>query len=158
MDAASRRTGFVAHRAGVRRRDPEAVAAAVASGRSYQAFLSRAEKQAETAERERLLIQPPPLHGSASWASAADLGRFLKERDHFDNPSSIVLAAFLEDGARQPAGFVHWDGESHLLTVAPTRAGKSVTTIIPNLLHYRGSVVVLDPQGRTPDRAIDRLW
>lgn len=121
----------------------EAVAAAITSGRSYQATLDRDE----TAERERLLIQPPPLHGSATWPDAADLGRFFKGRDHFDSPSSILLGTFQEGGARKPARFVHWDGEGHLLTVATTRATKSVTTIIPNLLRYRGSVVVLDPRG-----------
>lgn len=126
----------------------EAVAAAIASGCSYQAILERASKRkAETAERERLLVEPPPLHGSAAWATAKDLPRFLRGRGHFDHPSSILLGTLLEEGASDPAGFVHWDGDDHLLTLAPTRAGKSVTTIIPNLLRYRGSVVVLDPKG-----------
>ena len=34
----------------------------------------------------------------------------------------------------------------HILTVAGSRAGKSVTLIV-NLLHYRGSVLALDPKG-----------
>ena len=38
-------------------------------------------------------------------------------------------------------------GEGHLLTVAPTGTGKGRTAIIPNLLHYHGSVVVIDPKG-----------
>ncbi|NJO99220.1 MAG: type IV secretory system conjugative DNA transfer family protein [Pleurocapsa sp. CRU_1_2] len=38
-------------------------------------------------------------------------------------------------------------GEGHLLTVAPTGSGKGRTAIIPNLLHYKGSVVVIDPKG-----------
>lgn len=42
--------------------------------------------------------------------------------------------------------FVHWDDAGHLLTVAPTRSGKAVTTLIPNLLRYKGSVVVIDPK------------
>lgn len=121
----------------------EAVAAAITSGHSYQTILDRAE----TAECERLLIQPPPLHGSVTLPDAADLGRFLKGRDHFDSPSSILLGTLQEGGARKPARFVHWDGEGRLLTVAPTRARKSVPTIIPNLLRYRGSVVVLDLKG-----------
>ena len=41
----------------------------------------------------------------------------------------------------------NWAGESHLLTVAPTRTGKATMQIIPNLLHYKGSAVVLDPKG-----------
>jgi type IV secretion system protein VirD4 len=126
----------------------EAVAVAIVSGRNPKPILERAERRkAECAEREKLLANPPPLHGSAAWASANDLSRFLKDRDGFDTPSSVLLGTFLEDGAQDPAGFVHWDGDGHLLTLAPTRAGKSVTTIIPNLLRYQGSAVVLDPKG-----------
>lgn len=38
-------------------------------------------------------------------------------------------------------------GEKHLVTVAPTRSGKGVGSIIPNLLHYPNSVIVVDPKG-----------
>jgi len=126
----------------------EAVAAAIISGRNPKPILERAERRkAEQAERERLLSNPPPLHGSANWATPNDLARFLKGRDGFDTPSSILLGTLLSDGEQDPAGFVHWDGDGHLLTLAPTRSGKSVTTIIPNLLRYRGSAIVLDPKG-----------
>ena len=39
------------------------------------------------------------------------------------------------------------DGGKHMLTVAPTRAGKGTTVIIPNLLLWEGSAVVVDPKG-----------
>lgn len=42
---------------------------------------------------------------------------------------------------------LHYTGERHLLTVAPTRAGKGVSTIIPNLLSYQGSCIIIDPKG-----------
>lgn len=42
---------------------------------------------------------------------------------------------------------LHYAGDRHLLTVAPTRAGKGVSTIIPNLLTYEGSALVIDPKG-----------
>jgi Type IV secretory system Conjugative DNA transfer len=38
-------------------------------------------------------------------------------------------------------------GEGHLLTVAPTGAGKSMGCVIPALTSVHGSVVVLDPKG-----------
>jgi type IV secretion system protein VirD4 len=41
--------------------------------------------------------------------------------------------------------------DSHLMTVAPTGAGKGRDVIIPNLLTYDGSVVVLDPKGENYD-------
>jgi len=42
---------------------------------------------------------------------------------------------------------VHVDGESHLVTIAPTGKGKGRSVIIPTLLRYPGAVVVLDPKG-----------
>lgn len=39
------------------------------------------------------------------------------------------------------------DDRRHIVTVAGTQAGKSSTVLIPNLLRYPGSVLVLDPKG-----------
>jgi type IV secretion system protein VirD4 len=39
------------------------------------------------------------------------------------------------------------EGSGHLMTVAPTRAGKGTGQIIPNLLRWTGSVVVVDVKG-----------
>lgn len=44
-------------------------------------------------------------------------------------------------------GTVAYKGDSHLMTVAPTGSGKGRSVIIPNLLHYKGSVIVVDPKG-----------
>lgn len=41
---------------------------------------------------------------------------------------------------------LHYTGERHLLTVAPTRAGKGVSMIIPNLLTHLGSAIIIDPK------------
>lgn len=38
-------------------------------------------------------------------------------------------------------------GAGHLLTIAPTRSGKGISAIIPNLLTYKGSMLVLDIKG-----------
>ncbi|WP_394403130.1 type IV secretory system conjugative DNA transfer family protein [Sulfitobacter sp. 1A15299] len=40
-----------------------------------------------------------------------------------------------------------YDGPAHLITLAPTRAGKGVGTVIPNLLAAERSVLVIDPKG-----------
>ncbi|APZ55352.1 type IV secretory system conjugative DNA transfer family protein [Salipiger abyssi] len=42
---------------------------------------------------------------------------------------------------------LRYAGQRHLLTCAPTRAGKGVSAIIPNLLTYDGSMLVIDPKG-----------
>ena len=126
----------------------DAVEAAVRSGRDPGPIIERAVRDlAAREERERQLADPPPLYGSARWPTATDLSRYLRGREAFEDPRSILLGAFSDEGHTKPAGFVHWDGDGHLLTIAPTRSGKGLTTIIPNLLRYRGSCVVLDPKG-----------
>jgi type IV secretion system protein VirD4 len=47
-------------------------------------------------------------------------------------------------GSSQP---LNYGGDSHLLTVAPTGAGKGRGVIIPNLLTYNGPVITIDPKG-----------
>ena len=39
------------------------------------------------------------------------------------------------------------NGAAHLLTVAPSGAGKGTSVVIPNLLHYSGSAFITDPKG-----------
>lgn len=70
---------------------------------------------------------------------------------------SLLLGAHRE--SRQSLGFhaksAHrtetraalYDGDAHLCTVAPTRSGKGIGVIAPNLMTYRGPVVVFDPKG-----------
>lgn len=43
--------------------------------------------------------------------------------------------------------FISTDEKGHYLTIAGSRAGKGVSAIIPNLLCYRGSMLVVDPKG-----------
>jgi len=42
---------------------------------------------------------------------------------------------------------IGYKGDGHLVTFAPTGAGKGAGVIIPNLLHYSGSMIVVDPKG-----------
>ncbi|AOF95366.1 type IV secretory system Conjugative DNA transfer family protein (plasmid) [Sphingobium sp. RAC03] len=82
----------------------------------------------------------PPLHGAA---------RFAKEREirqaGFRAGKGIVLGMrgrkFLIFGARK---FLTFGGSEHVIVEAPTRSGKGVGIVIPNLLSWQDSVVVLD--------------
>lgn len=56
----------------------------------------------------------------------------------------LAFSAFF---GRADRGLIRVKDYVHLLTVAPAGAGKSVATIIPNLLSHPGSVVILDPKG-----------
>ena len=43
---------------------------------------------------------------------------------------------------------MRYKGNRHLVTVAPSRSGKGATSIIPALLEYPGSALVIDPKGQ----------
>lgn len=60
------------------------------------------------------------------------------------HPNAKEQAELEAQGIRLP---LHYTGERHLLTVAPTRAGKGVSVIIPNLKTYSGSALAIDPKG-----------
>jgi len=73
-----------------------------------------------------------PLHGAARWARESELAAAGLRSDH-----GILL------GRRGGRPLV-FGGEEHVLLCAPTRTGKGVGVVIPNLLSWPGSVVVLD--------------
>ncbi len=60
----------------------------------------------------------------------------------------IGFTAQYEEGAGSKflESIVH-SGEGHLITIAPTGAGKGVGCVVPALLRYPGPVVVIDPKG-----------
>jgi type IV secretion system protein VirD4 len=48
---------------------------------------------------------------------------------------------------RRGGRLIGWNDDRHVMTIAGSRAGKGVSLIIPNLLFYKGSAVVIDPKG-----------
>jgi type IV secretion system protein VirD4 len=58
---------------------------------------------------------------------------------HYDDPRKTLSTGYLDP--------VLFDREGHLMTIAPTGAGKGVGCIIPTLLRYPGPVIVIDPKG-----------
>ena len=74
-------------------------------------------------------------HGSARFATR-------KERAAFEGGDGLLIGRDLDTGK-----LLRYDGPAHLLTLAPTRAGKGVGTVIPNLLLAERSVLVIDPKG-----------
>ena len=77
-------------------------------------------------------LESPP---SAVWAHPWTLGA------GWDWKPGMVLLGSHE---KRIIGF---DDDRHVVTVAGSRAGKSSTVLIPNLLRYPGSIVVPDPKG-----------
>lgn len=74
----------------------------------------------------------PPLHGSARLATEADV-----RREGFRNIYGVILG-------KKNGRLLVFGGPEHVLLYAPTRSGKGVGVVIPNLLSWSGSLVVLD--------------
>jgi len=84
----------------------------------------------------------PTTLGSATWGDAAA---------HVASHGLVL--------GRDPAGrhaLVRYEGDGHLLTLAPTGAGKGVGCVIPTLLTYPGSALVTDPKGENYTVTADR--
>ena len=60
-----------------------------------------------------------------------------------DLPATIWAASGILVG-RKGRRFLTFGGSEHVLVEAPTRSGKGTGIVIPNLLTWAGSVVVLD--------------
>ncbi|HEY1598685.1 MAG TPA: type IV secretory system conjugative DNA transfer family protein [Pirellulales bacterium] len=67
--------------------------------------------------------------------------------EHHGQPAPGVGFSPSKQSLHREKGLITYDGDAHLITVAPTRSGKGTGVIIPNLLHYQGPVVVIDPKG-----------
>lgn len=81
----------------------------------------------------------PTTFGSAEWADLKHL-----QQHGLIGKDGFFLGIFEDRGASYP---LHYTSDRHLLTVAPTRSGKGTTAIIPNLLTYEGSGLIIDPKG-----------
>lgn len=81
------------------------------------------------------------LHGDARFASTAEVKRAgLLLTDQNTNTPSVLIGRF-------HGQFLALPGQLSLMLSAPTRSGKGVGVVIPNLLHWPDSVVVLDIKG-----------
>lgn len=59
-------------------------------------------------------------------------------------PGQVLLGASLYD----PKWIVGFSDDRHVCTIATSRAGKGRSVIIPNLITWRGSALVIDPKGQ----------
>ena len=73
----------------------------------------------------------------ARWHSAEELTASEKGRY---TPNKVFLG-------RIGNSYIGNDDDRHMMTIAGSRAGKGRACIIPNLLHYAGSTLVIDPKG-----------
>ena len=86
-----------------------------------------------------------PLHGDARFATRAEVARagLLKSSSRPAGPSIVV--------GRFRGEFLTLPGQLSVMLSAPTRSGKGVGVVVPNLLNWPDSVVVLDIKGENYD-------
>jgi type IV secretion system protein VirD4 len=91
--------------------------------------------------------QKSTAFGSAEWATIEDMrnGKLIATAGL--RLGQVTEFTFANGVATPHTHALSYAGDRHLLTVAPTRSGKGVSAIIPNLLTYTGSAVVIDPKG-----------
>ena len=86
-------------------------------------------------------------HGSSAWLTAEEVNQAgLLQRGPNTNPPQplpIVL------GRLESGDGIGYDAEPHLITFAPTGAGKGVGVVIPNQMYW-GSLLAVDPKGSLP--------
>lgn len=77
------------------------------------------------------------LHGDARFATLSDLKKagLLKQ-----TPQSILIGSY-------KGRYLWLGGAQHVITISPTRSGKTTSIAIPVLLSYQQSMVVLDLKG-----------
>ncbi len=85
--------------------------------------------------------RPSPLHGKASFASEREVAE-----------AGLRASQGLLLG-RKGGKVLSFGGSEHVLVYAPTRTGKGVGYVIPNLLNWPDSVVVLDLKKENWDKS-----
>jgi type IV secretion system protein VirD4 len=100
-------------------------------------FVAAANRRAR-----RLSADAEDLHGSARWATAADI-----EATGLVNANGgVYVGGWYDDNARR-LRYLRHNGPEHILAFAPTRSGKGVGLVIPTLLAWDESAVIYDIKG-----------
>jgi type IV secretory pathway TraG/TraD family ATPase VirD4 len=93
--------------------------------------------------RARQLPKALGSHGTAAWGTQAEA----QAAGFVHDPSAdskLLLGAYAADWRGHRA---HFQVDTHVLTCAPTGAGKGIGAVLYNLLTYPGSIFVLDLKG-----------
>lgn len=69
------------------------------------------------------------------------------EREHAREPVGFSFGNPLRSPASGYIDPILFEGDGHLITIAPTGSGKGVGCIVPALLRHPGPVIVVDPKG-----------
>jgi type IV secretion system protein VirD4 len=81
--------------------------------------------------------RPSAVHGSARWSTSGEI------RAALGGAEGLIVGRENTKGGQ----LLRYAGPQHLITIAPTRSGKGVGAIIPNLLTADRSILCVDPKG-----------
>src|SRR5579859_1497897 len=84
----------------------------------------------------------PDVHGSASWATMDDISNMKL----LNNSEGVYIGAW----KNPETGQIHYlrdTSGAHIAGMAPTRSGKGLGWVLPNLLSWTDSLFVYDPKG-----------
>lgn len=82
------------------------------------------------------------LHGSAHWADKEEI----KKCGLLENSEGVYVGGY-EDKATQTIHYLRHNGAEHIIAIAPTRSGKGLGLVLPTLLSWLHSVLILDIKG-----------
>ena len=84
------------------------------------------------------------VFGSSTWATYEHL-----KENNLMGKEGLFLGMFRhrEENGKISNVPMYYAGDRHLMTVAAARGGKGVSSVIPNLLTYEGSVLAIDVKG-----------
>lgn len=102
--------------------------------------------QAE-AERRALIASPPPLEGDARWMSLDETKAIAAQVVDQDRECDFLTMGYVPDEEKRELVPVVSPAPGHILTIAATRSGKGAAQIVPNLVTYAGSMLIIDPKG-----------
>lgn len=80
------------------------------------------------------------LHGSAHWASKKEI-----ERTGLLNNQGVYVGAW--EDSKKRVKYLRHNGPEHIIAFAPTRSGKGIGLVIPTLLSWGESALILDIKG-----------
>jgi type IV secretion system protein VirD4 len=92
-------------------------------------------------------------------------GKDRGERGRWSQPDEmkdhewVLSDGLIEDAlmlGRRAGRVIGWKDDRHLMLLAGSRSGKGASLIIPNLISYQGSAIVIDPKGENAHRTAAR--
>lgn len=135
--------GWLAARAGVNSPTGKRLAILGGTLENLRAGLGGAPSAGPGSDVVGKMAAAQATHGSARWGTADEM----RQGGHLvapGKPAGFALARVLD----APAGVdPRFRFAGHVVTVAPTGSGKGIGAVIPNLLDYPGSALVLDVKG-----------